>query len=320
MADVTADSRGQLFLVAALVIATVFVTLALLLNGVIYTENLSTRDTGAETAGAVTASIEVERSVGGLIDAENHEHYEDGDAVETAVEEGVVEIDERIATQHARRGVSSSASSTGVVRGSLIVQNESETFTGQDGTAENFTLAESVESARQYVVEVDTEELASPSNASEDAFYVTQDGSDERRIYLFADGGDLNVSVSDDGGETLRRVCPAVDATGNVTVDLTRGTVEGQHCSERPWATDVGGSYDLTYTNGEAIAGTYHVTVDREPSELSLDTLSELIAVGSDEQPFVVDAVYAVEVDFQYRTTHVTYETTVRVAPGEPRA
>ena len=48
MADVTGRERGQMLLIGSLIVATSFVGLALVVNGAIYTENLSTRETSGE--------------------------------------------------------------------------------------------------------------------------------------------------------------------------------------------------------------------------------------------------------------------------------
>ena len=52
MADVTGRERGQILLVASLVVATSFVGLALVVNGAIHAENLSTRETSGDDPNA----------------------------------------------------------------------------------------------------------------------------------------------------------------------------------------------------------------------------------------------------------------------------
>jgi hypothetical protein len=77
-----AHERGQLILVAGLTIAVTFVVLALVLNGVIYTENLGTRTTDVGERNAVaTEALAVEHVESMLpygVDAES-----ESDAVET---------------------------------------------------------------------------------------------------------------------------------------------------------------------------------------------------------------------------------------------
>ena len=83
-----ATDRGQLLLITALAIAVILVTVALLLNAAIYTENVATRDTTADGAAAIEVRGDIVQSIGGIIEAENR-HGKTQTAVEDSVEAGV---------------------------------------------------------------------------------------------------------------------------------------------------------------------------------------------------------------------------------------
>jgi len=61
MADVTGRDRARILLLMSLLIATVFIGLAVVTNGGVYTENLGTRETGSEAS--VTAEYRSEEAV-----------------------------------------------------------------------------------------------------------------------------------------------------------------------------------------------------------------------------------------------------------------
>ncbi|MFC6988247.1 hypothetical protein ACFQJD_05050 [Haloplanus sp. GCM10025708] len=70
MADVN-RSRAQLLLVGALSLATIFLLLSVLLNSVIYTENLATRQTNVDADSAVTYRLDAQRGVGDAVEYVN---------------------------------------------------------------------------------------------------------------------------------------------------------------------------------------------------------------------------------------------------------
>src|SRR6056297_2455049 len=86
------DRRGQMLLVAALGLAVAFVALALVLNAVVFTENLATRnpdpaDDALAYEGAVT------EGVGGLLAETNRHDDADYDSLDDALRAGVVAWD-----------------------------------------------------------------------------------------------------------------------------------------------------------------------------------------------------------------------------------
>ena len=71
MANLRDDDRGQIILVAAFAIAVIFVSLALIVNSAIFTENLASRGETAGSDGALSMRAMVETNVGDSMEAIN---------------------------------------------------------------------------------------------------------------------------------------------------------------------------------------------------------------------------------------------------------
>lgn len=127
-------SRGQIVLITVVVLSTLFVALALLLNSAIYTENLSTRgttdsdDAVAETAGAL-------ETVDELIDRTNRHHNA---THETATENLTSMVDAVAAVRRAEAAKVGAHSHVAIVdqtNGTHVRQvNDSREFTNASGT------------------------------------------------------------------------------------------------------------------------------------------------------------------------------------------
>lgn len=309
MADVTKLRRGdraQLFLVGALVIATILVVLAVLLNGAIYSENLATRGTGDETSAALAAVSEVGATTGGVIDAENRQHHESEGAVLNATINDTQRLDELSAKGYGRRGVVVESNVVDHEPGLFIEQNESGPFVGN--ASANFTLVNNTDRTRAFLLHVNASEVTNTSDPLNESFAVNRTDND-RRIYIYrnaSDDGNLTVAVGDDGDPDPTVVCRPAAPDGVLTVDLTGSAVGGQSCGRSLW--NATGTYDVEYVRGDAAAGTYELTV-AGPDESDVD-----------DAPTVSPAVYAVTLDVEFRSDSVDYETRIRIAPGETDA
>lgn len=317
MADVASRSgeRGQLLLVAAIGLAVLFVMLALILNTAIYAEAIATQhDASQHERGAIEYQESVHRGVSGSIarvNAQNDSSYESLDAnLSTQVDEW-----SESARRHAAvDGASASASLVDTTNGTRIVHDGSQ-FTDRDGAA-NWTPVESVSNVRAVRMNVTADSLYEAADGSctesDGCFYVeVEDGSDVWRLFVYR---------TDDGNVTTRVDTPSgsgtCDASGeSVEIDVTAGTVNGERCPHLSFAEGVGAPYDVTYVNADRIEGSYELTVDR-----SYDQLSSSPHYGDDGSPRVERAIYAANVSVAYRSSHLTYTTELRVAPGESDA
>lgn len=314
MADVGPD-RGQLILVTGLMVAVAMVALVLLLNTAIYTENLASRGIDQSGREAVEFRAEVVDGVGGLIDEENAANDEDYGTLEDRVEQGIDTIDELTARRNAYVGSSAAIdeSTTTLTPGWTIRQTEpTRSFTNESGTAD-WTLVTGVSSARSVTITLDDSSLVDTtagSARSAGAFSVNVTAGSSWEVFIYDDGG-VTIAISVDGNTPVE-ACSRSEPSA--TIDLTRGTVDGDRCAGLDWAEGVGGGYAITYANGTAANGTYSITLDSPQPEAS--NLND--ATSTTASPYFAPAVYSATLELRFESPTVTYEETVYVAPGEP--
>lgn len=201
MADV--NGRGQLIVITGLVLAAVFIALALVVNGAIYTENVASRDTGLESSHAQEDRLVVEEDLRTLIGRSNRQTgSDDWDNVESTFMKGHEKWRSAQMVRHGITGRSFSSSVESVTEGTYARQvDESRNFTAggsMDGEPD-WTLAENVHDAgpfhlnvsRQSLLDVedfDTQLTEPVAAVNDNAFHVSiENATGEWRVYLFRD-------------------------------------------------------------------------------------------------------------------------------------
>jgi len=315
MADVR--DRAQLILITGLILAVSFVVLTLLLNTVIYTENLASR--GVDTGGseAIEYQTVVVHGLGELVDGENDAEHQSQSEVRERVENGTSGFNETVTASYLERGVVADVSNLSLDDGRLLRQTDpSRAFTNRTGTA-NWTLATGVEDTRSFVVTVSNPSGSTPGT---DAFNVSlvSLGGDRWSVYVYEDGGALELAVQNvsDGSPTLD-VCGPISEPARI--DLTRGTVNGEPCGALVFGNGIspGAVYDIEFRRGDHIQGTYNLTVNTATAGTSVESQNfETVASGT--SPYEVPAIYSAHVDVHYVTADLRYRAEVRIARGEP--
>lgn len=312
MADVGPDfdgtsDRGQLLLVTALALAVLLVTVALLLNTAIFTENVATRDTTADGREAIELRAEAVEGVGTLIETETRAGGGDPADVEAAVDAMGPLVDR----EHARHGAIATLSRNGsATAGRLLRWSDAGSPRAFADHGTRWTFADGLGSARGFRLTVDPSTLADTTAAASDADaigirFISSTGTNTTQ-YLYVDGsGSLSVAEAVDGS-TPTEQC-SIEYNGTTTVDFTasRLSTEGAatDCFRGLWPPTAPDEIEFVNVGGED--GTAEVTVDSWGSTTGDVT----------DDP----AVYSVTVDIGYRSQELAFDTTVRVAPGEPR-
>lgn len=323
------EDRGQLVLVAGFALAIVLVALVLLANTAIFTENLATRDNGVGERDVLGYRASIVDGAGGIVDRENAAEYGGRGPLKENVTAGLGDLDSQLRDIAGRSAASARANVTGATytNGSLVRQNgtasDPRQFTNASGEA-NWTVATDLESASDgeatraftTVVTADSLEQASATDP-DDAFHVVvTNGSAAWHAYVYENSsGAIAVGVKPAGEpvSATSEVCSV--AASNATVDFTGGTIGGADCPGLAFGGDVADEYDVLVRNGDRAAGGYDLTI-RTAGTGSVST-GNVTSTPSADEPYAVDAVYAVELPIEYRTSEVTYAETVRVAPGE---
>lgn len=282
MAEVTDRDRGQLLLVAGIVLAVLFVALALLVNTAIYTDNVATRD--GDAASEPLAYQEGAVSVaGGLIEAEN-EAGDDFGTIESNVEDGFEQSLPMLEQRHLQRAATTETEATEFTEGRHIQQSDNIddwSVSGADGV-------------RAFSMTLDTGSMESINLTDGDAPFEANLGGSDVAVYLDEEHDD-DLTVSVDGEVRCR-----VDASGDVSFDVTDERLDGKPCP-------LGLSSDLDddsvgFDNADTVDGEY---------ELIVATTSEPAA------PEVSEVLYSVVLDVGIHSPDRSYESTVTVAPGE---
>jgi hypothetical protein len=326
MADVSAwwpdrgDRRGQLLLITALAVGIVLVSIALLLNAAIFTENVATRETNVDGREAIAVRESVVADVGELIERENRRP---SDSVSANVTDGIDAIAPLAARENVRHGTVVELQQQGTPReGDRLSWEPPDGWDGfivervVDNATVNRTdwdLLESAGDVRAFTVTVERSSLPtlstpSASELENSAFGVQFNETDSSNTiqYVYEDGDDVVVAAVDDGTDIAGR-CRIASAE-EVTVDLTGDRLltadEETSCFRGLWPAF--SPEDILVVNGDEVDGTFALTVDGG-------------SLPTDEEISVTDAVYAATVEMHYRSDDLSYQTTVEVAPGEPR-
>ncbi len=320
MAHLTDSDRGQIILVAAFALGVIFIALAVVVNTAIFTENLATRGEGTSDDDALQYRHEVDQSVGTVITNINTE-YDGGDTdtLEQWAAANITDIDIQGGRQKASTGRVVDVDNVSMENGTRFI-NKSGDFSGNSTLNDSSTwqVASGVSNTRALKFNV-TDRTALATSQS-DAFNLSLQGSsgNDWNMTIFRDsaGGPTNVTVSNGNGDVA--YCTR-SGSGPFSIDVSGGLVAGTPCpaltvsdGDAMWLeSGLSSSYDIWYDNADMIEGDYEGVVD---SGLQTTNLPDLLGSSSPSSA----AIYSLTVSYSYETVSMRYETTVRVAPGEP--
>lgn len=308
------EDRGQLLLVTALSLAILFVTLALILNTAIYTENLATRsgDIGGATD-AVRYQDAARDGIGGVIEFANANNNTSHSTLQSNLSTGVDSFRNYSARLFASGDRAVEVTLEDSADGTRIEQSdESRNFTNRSGVT-NWILVENVENTREVRFHVF-------SNLLEDL------GLTPFRMILAGPTDTWELTVSDPTGTSIEIEIDSPSGTDTCStsdsdawINVTDGTFAGESCDPLDSFGDgIGTPYDIRFENSEDASGTYTMIVDNASlsNDVEAGTNTHLYEDGAG-QPFAAHAIYSANVTVVYETSRLYYNTSVRVAPGE---
>ncbi|MFC7173353.1 hypothetical protein ACFQL0_08235 [Haloplanus litoreus] len=304
--------RAQLLLVGALTLAVVFLSLSLLLNSVIYTENLATRQTGADVDRATTFRHDVVAGLGDAI-----EHVNGGDAPDAATRRSEYRTVtdawlSKLANYSATNGLAGDVERRTVSEGTRIADgNDSTTLTPQNGNT-TWTVVTDAK-VRNFHLRIDGASLSGDV------------------IVRIDDGTTRTLRIEDTAPKPQLRVVGAADPTCTLSdgrIDVSGGQVGGRDCPALR-SVDLSDEVDITIEDGAKVNGTYSLVADRREAGMraAVDTRNHPNQCAPPSPPTYNDsdaadpysspAIYAATADVSVRTQDLDYARTVRVAPGE---
>ena len=263
MAGVSRD-RGQLVLVTAVAIAALLVLVAVLLNSVVYTENVATRGSTTEDARAAqlyrVAAVE---AVDGLTQRANW-----GGASPDEFRANVTAWSNLQARHAATTGASANVTVRSMSTERTIRQNESGAMT--NGTDDSWALVSNESTVDSWTLTVDEESLVAPASTgtvddleASGAFrVVVSNETTTWRAFVYRNDSEVEIRVDENG--TLTQPCAAPsDASGTVTVDFLAREIGATptSCTQLGFGEVVGPLFAISYENGNAATGTYELVV-----------------------------------------------------------
>lgn len=334
-------SRAQMMLVGAVVLAVVLVALALVLNSVIFTENLATRDQGSDIQDATQFRSETRGSVAGSIIHVNdfHRGGDFSNLYNTEYDPVLRNFSEMNADARAIGGTSATVEDEYGHPGTQIVDdNESATqpFLPKSLIPVNWTVAQNVTfrrftmNAKKNLLSNVSESTAKNSLKSGEStiFFIEFEDSKNRIWHLgiwrtVSNTAQVNIvslnETSGDFSEVCRSTAPTVE------LDFSHQTFEGTHCDAFEFTEDIDGKTTIRFWNGLLASGTFRLTVDR--AEDSLRDVVNSANYGnqcffqtyhnssSDGSPYTQPAIYSTIVDASYRSSSAEYDGDVYVEP-----
>lgn len=330
MADVRGRDPGQLFVVGALVIATLLVVLALFLNSGIYSENLAARNADPGVDGAVEYRSTAVETVGTSIYLEATRNPGNSTyASVTANHSADIEAFSNGSRLYsAYRSELRATEQVDQDNGTYVAQNTTGEFTNETGTVA-WTLVDRTDRTRNFTLRVDDDlDDVDPGDVTtQDTFHVVFDpasgGAYEVYIHDNSSGAET-VTVYDSG--TLTGSCTTTSTDDPVEVDITGRSIEETDCSTTlDFVGTLSDPYEISFADGDEAEGRYGLVVDAsytdttgaDPAFNQTTTVPNYAAPGTGV-PWRSRAVYSSNVSLTYRSNQVSYNETVQVAPGEP--
>jgi PKD repeat protein len=294
MVNAPADDRGQLILVAGLVIALLVFGIVVLLNSVLFVSNVAPHQatTNIEDGSAYRAVVadNAERIVNES--AAGKEYVYPG-----ALRRNVSDYSARMGEVAAETGpayldvrINDTASETMP----LLVQNSSGQF-ASDRDGKNWRMFNDG-TVKEFRMTTD----GNSYTASEKFTVALDDGTDVWRLSIFKKSGDVTVETARNGA--IVQDCPGFDKSESLHINTTTVTGDGRGPCSISFASGLDDSYTLDIVKGNQIETTYRVLVDGDvdPAHTS--------DPGS---PYRIDAITSAAFDVTYDTPQISYETTV---------
>ena len=304
-----ADDRGQLLLAGSIIIALLFIGLAVLLNSVVFTENVAGGSSVEVTGDVNEFNREARRNARSLTIRVNHAgNYSSINEIESNLAANFTNYSRRLGESYADTGsvfVNMSYETT-TDEGRRVVQTDDGTFengvgdwNALDGVSDRH-LGWFVLNLNASAVSETTESRIRFVNTTGDSYVLTVKRSDTGRLL---------VNSTMDGSHTSNVSCTPTG--GRLVMNVIDGTSSTSSC-EVNGSQVLGGPYnELWFENPGAVSGKYEFVVD--------DTISPIVPGCSlTSNPCKMPAAWEIRITTAYHTGTVTYENTQEIVVYEP--
>ena len=288
-------------LVAAFVLAVTFIALAVMLNSVIYTENLATRGEDAHGSEAIAYRADAVSGTEDLVEYANDNRTTFTDR-KADLEASIASLDNGTAPIIATGGIRTRAALMRVTQGTHIGQfNASRDFTS-DNDLGVWPLDDDVRGTRSFEINVtDSNRLDTTAPFTIRVF----EGTDQWVLRIYNQSGTAATTLDVLGG-------PTCDIGGlDPEIDVVAGTVDGEACSGYEFADGVPEPYTIQFENARNIQGNFSLVVNATNP-------NTLFYSADEDTPFADnEAIYAATIHVLHESADHVYATDARAIPGE---
>lgn len=310
------NDRGQILIVTAAILVFTILALTVILNSLIYVENLETRSETVGTYDSLEISENQRIIYKHTLQRENNRIGVTYSEYNDAMTRNHQIIRNSTISKQNRDGSIFDSSLDVIEEGTLIAQDSNGQFLDANGKT-NWTLGNDLTTGRDYTMNLTGNNLvqfnSTPTYSdlgSNNTFYVTFDGSYETYIYTIdGETGVVFHTFTTSGSN----VAKCQSKTNNPTAQLYESRVDGEYCSAFD-EFDSSSTSSIKYSNGNNIEGTYSLIAQTDFLNIDQNAYYDDTS-GSD--PYSSKAIYSIEVTITNKGYKDELTTTIRIAPGE---
>lgn len=315
-------SRAQILLIGALVITFSLIVLVLLLNNVLFVQNVESQGVSSDAVEVSETRQLVRQNAGEVLIRINSGDF--GGNTDAYVRENVSTLMSALSDQNkAVHGTSLSLVSIDSTDGVIVRQTDGGNFSNQTEEAQDWQLASGVEEVRRFQIGVNESDLASDSLTDldiglvkGDVYHVNvTDGSSWWNLYIYGSSSspDEIVVASATNGDTDVTI-HYQEPVDNATVDLTTGRVNGQKVFE--FAPNVGTPYEIRFANGDKVFKGNYTMVFNDTTSLDVNVTN--VNSSGARSPYSTVGVYSLSLMFEQQSVRSIHTGNLTVVPCTP--
>lgn len=311
MEDITmirkdSNQDGQIFVLGAMLIAIILVSLAFSLNMVIYSENTAARGSAVAEENALDHYNTLENMFSGDIQSQNNEQYMSRSNIATSTESSLDLLIKAERERQARKTTVVETTYTPTYGILLAQDDENRSFTSQGGS-DDWSLTTNSINIREFQQNIDASSVSSVSNTT------INNGNYVASGVLTIDFSGRDVYVYEHDGNTIVRVqgatpCTLTGSPSNIQIDYIEATVNGNSCSGLSFVA--GNNWDISIQNGSAGDGTYGLMAGAGTPESDISTGNFVNPNTSSNNPYyhhiVTEVTYTSYYDGPKQTSNLT--------------
>lgn len=308
------DDRGQLILVGAVAIALVLLGLVLVVNTAVFTQVVGSEGTVETTRSGGVAAGELADALATTVAEENRQAgpSDNGGSVDNEIEDEIDGTESALGAALRDRSLESRGSFVSLEYdgnedvGTRIAQEDVGSFADASGDPRWSPVALENRSdigAFAMVIDTDESDFTSP-------FDVEVTGASGGSTELTLDeaaSGDIELDVT---GSTTAS-CSIEPTNDTVRIDVAAGRVYEDSSCQFDAFRDVEPGYVVEFRGGDAVQGTYELTISDDVSPL-FNTVDPRFSTASDD-PTLTTAVWSFAYRYEYDTDDATVESDRRV-------